>query len=156
MVLVLGTNWFRYSPSLYVGVRELVCCLHLWQKLSPLFVSKFHSVHALSQFLTACFHVTSLWLSLKSGASVAVIICNWICVIALQITDPSSRQKGLRTWKIKKVIVTQINVTPGHPLQEGQDTKMNWPTDRRLLYNLDFDFDFDFDMGCPVIDVSSF
>jgi hypothetical protein len=33
--------------------------------------------------------------------------------------------------KIKKVIVTQINVTSGHLLQEGQDTKTNWPTDRR-------------------------
>jgi hypothetical protein len=42
-------------------------------------------------------------------------------------TDPSSRQRG----KIKKVIVTQITVTCGHLLQEGQDTKMNWPTDLR-------------------------
>jgi hypothetical protein len=56
---------------------------------------------------------------------------NWTCVIALQITDPSSRQRGRPTWKIKKVIVAQINVTSGHLLQEGQDTKMNWPTDRR-------------------------
>jgi hypothetical protein len=31
----------------------------------------------------------------------------------------------------KKVIVTQINVTSGHLLQKGQDTKTNWPTDRR-------------------------
>jgi hypothetical protein len=56
---------------------------------------------------------------------------NWTCVTALQITDPSSRQRGRNTWKIKKVIVTQINVTSGHLLQEGQDTKENWPTDRR-------------------------
>jgi hypothetical protein len=57
---------------------------------------------------------------------------NWTCVIALQITDLSSRQRGLPTWKIKKVIVTQINVTSGHLFQEGQDTKTNWPTDCRL------------------------
>jgi hypothetical protein len=50
---------------------------------------------------------------------------NWTCVIALQITDPTSRQRGRPTWKIKKVIVTQINVTSGHLLQQGQDTKMN-------------------------------
>jgi hypothetical protein len=56
---------------------------------------------------------------------------NWTCVIALQITDLSSRQRGLPTWEVKKVIVTQINVTSGHLLQEGQDTKTNWPTDCR-------------------------
>jgi hypothetical protein len=56
---------------------------------------------------------------------------NWTCVIALQITDPSSRQGEPSTWKMKKVIVTQINVTSGHLLQKGQDTKTNWPTDRR-------------------------
>jgi hypothetical protein len=42
------------------------------------------------------------------------ITWNWTCVIALQITDPSS------------LIVTQINATSGHLLQEGQDTKTNW------------------------------
>jgi hypothetical protein len=56
---------------------------------------------------------------------------NWTYVIALQIADPSSRQRGCPTWKIKKVIVTQINVTPGHLFQKGQDTKTNRPTDRR-------------------------
>jgi hypothetical protein len=29
---------------------------------------------------------------------------NWTCAIALQITDPSSRQKGRPTWKINKEI----------------------------------------------------
>jgi hypothetical protein len=33
--------------------------------------------------------------------------------------------------KIKKGIVTQINVTSGHLLQKGHGTKTNWPTDRR-------------------------
>jgi hypothetical protein len=61
------------------------------------------------------------------------------CVIGLQVTDPSSHQRGRPTWKIKKVIVTQINVRSGHLLQEGQDTKTNWPTDRRS--SCDFDFD---------------
>jgi hypothetical protein len=59
------------------------------------------------------------------------VTLNWTCVIALQITDPSSRQRGRPIWKIKKVIFTQINVTSGHLLQKGQDTKANWPTDRR-------------------------
>jgi hypothetical protein len=27
---------------------------------------------------------------------------NWTCVIALQITDPSYRQRGRPTWKKKK------------------------------------------------------
>jgi hypothetical protein len=31
----------------------------------------------------------------------------------------------------KEAIVTQINVTSSHLLQKGQDTKTNWPTDRR-------------------------
>jgi hypothetical protein len=56
---------------------------------------------------------------------------NWTCLIALKITDPSSRQRGRPTWKIKKVSVTQINVTSCHLLQKGQDTKKNWPTDRQ-------------------------
>jgi hypothetical protein len=56
---------------------------------------------------------------------------NLTCIIALHITDPSSRQKGRPTWKIKEVIVTKINVTPGHLLQKDQDTKTNWPTNRR-------------------------
>jgi hypothetical protein len=56
---------------------------------------------------------------------------NSTCAIALQITDPSSRQRGRPTWRINKVIVTQINVTSGHLPQKGQDTKTNWPTDRR-------------------------
>jgi hypothetical protein len=29
---------------------------------------------------------------------------------------------------MKKVIVTEINITSGHMLQKGQDTKTNWPT----------------------------
>jgi hypothetical protein len=36
----------------------------------------------------------------------------------------------------KKVIVTQRNVTSGHPFQKQHDTKTNWPTDRRPQYNL--------------------
>jgi hypothetical protein len=31
----------------------------------------------------------------------------------------------------KKVIVTQINVTSGQLLQKAQNTKTNWPADRR-------------------------
>jgi hypothetical protein len=38
------------------------------------------------------------------------IAWNWTCVIALQITDPSSRQRGRPTWKINKVIATQITL----------------------------------------------
>jgi hypothetical protein len=66
---------------------------------------------------------------------------NWngTFVIALQITDPSSRQRGRPTWKIKKVIVAQINVTSGHLLQKGQDTKMNWPTVVMWLHGLSSD-----------------
>jgi hypothetical protein len=37
--------------------------------------------------------------------------------------------------KIKKEIVTQRNVTSGHPLQKRHGTKTNWPTDRRSQYN---------------------
>jgi hypothetical protein len=61
---------------------------------------------------------------------------NWTCVIALQISDPSSRQRGRPTWKIKKVIVTQMNVTSGLKLQERHNTETNWPTDRRSQCNL--------------------
>jgi hypothetical protein len=50
---------------------------------------------------------------------------NNTCDIALQITDPSSCQRGPLTIKIKKVIVTQIDVTSGHSFQKGQDTKTN-------------------------------
>jgi hypothetical protein len=64
---------------------------------------------------------------------------NWTCVIALQITDPSSRQRGRPTWKIKQVIATQINVTSGHLLQDRQDTKTNWPTDCRSQCDFYFD-----------------
>jgi hypothetical protein len=63
------------------------------------------------------------------------ITWTWTCVIALQITDPFSRQRGRPTWKRKEVIVTQRgNVTSGHPLQKGHDTKTNWPTDRQSQY----------------------
>jgi hypothetical protein len=61
---------------------------------------------------------------------------NRTCVIALQITDPSSPQRGRPTLKIKKIIVTQINVTSGHLLKKRQGTKTNWPTDRRSQCNL--------------------
>jgi hypothetical protein len=74
------------------------------------------------------------WQISGNGSGIyANIFCDvtWNCVIALQITDPSSRQRGHPTWKIKKVFVTQINVTFGQLLQKGQDTKNNWPTDRR-------------------------
>jgi hypothetical protein len=60
----------------------------------------------------------------------------WTCVIALHITGPSSRQRELPARKRKKVIVTQRNLTSGHPLQKGPDTKTNWPTDRRSQYSL--------------------
>jgi hypothetical protein len=62
----------------------------------------------------------------------------WTCVIALQITDPSSRQRGRPTWRRKKVIATQRSVKSGHLLQMGPDTKTNWSTDRRSQYNLSF------------------
>jgi hypothetical protein len=65
---------------------------------------------------------------------------NWTSVIARQIKDPSSCQRGRPTWKLKKVIVPQINVTSGHLLQKGQDTKTNWPTDRRSQCNLELNF----------------
>jgi hypothetical protein len=64
------------------------------------------------------------------------ITWNWTCVIALKITDPSSHQSGWPTWKIKTVIVIQRNITSGHLLQKGQDTKTNWPTDYWSQYNL--------------------
>jgi hypothetical protein len=38
------------------------------------------------------------------------ITWNWTCVIALQITDPSSHQRGRPAWKnTEKVIVSQRN-----------------------------------------------
>jgi hypothetical protein len=80
------------------------------------------------------------------------IIWNWTCIIALQITDPSSRQRWCPTWKNKKVIVTQINVTSGHRLQKGHDTKMNWPTERWSQYNLNL---VDADSGWQSIDPTS-
>jgi hypothetical protein len=55
---------------------------------------------------------------------------NWTWVIALQITGPSSGQRGRPTWKIKNLIVTQINVTSGHLLQRGCG---NLPHERQLL-----------------------
>jgi hypothetical protein len=42
--------------------------------------------------------------------------------------------------KIKKVIVTQINVVSGHLLQEGQDTKTIWRTYSRSYCDFYFDF----------------
>jgi hypothetical protein len=52
----------------------------------------------------------------------------WTGVIELQITDPSSRQRGRPTWRRKNVIVTQRNVKCGHLLQREPDTKTNCPT----------------------------
>jgi hypothetical protein len=60
----------------------------------------------------------------------------WTCVISLQITDPSSRQRGRPTWRRKKVIVTKRDVKSGHPFQKGPDTKTNWTADRRSQYNV--------------------
>jgi hypothetical protein len=68
-------------------------------------------------------------------------ILSWVlrdynqCVIALQITDPSSRQRGRPTWRRKKLIVTQRNLKSGHLPQRGPETKTNWPTGRRSQYN---------------------
>jgi hypothetical protein len=41
--------------------------------------------------------------------------------------------------KNKEVIVTQINVTSGHLLQKGEDTKTNWPTDCRSQCDFDLE-----------------
>jgi hypothetical protein len=61
--------------------------------------------------------------------------CNqWL--IALQISDPSSRQRGHPTWRRKNVIVEQRKLKSGHGLQRGPDSKANWPTDRRSQYIL--------------------
>jgi hypothetical protein len=56
-------------------------------------------------------------------------------VIALQIIDPSSCQRGRPAWRRKKTIVTQRNVKSGHELQRGPGTKTNCPADRRSQYN---------------------
>jgi hypothetical protein len=47
------------------------------------------------------------------------ITWTWTRVIALQITDPSSHQRGRPTWKRKNAIVTHRNVTSGHRSQRG-------------------------------------
>jgi hypothetical protein len=39
----------------------------------------------------------------------------WTCVIAQQITDPSSRHRGRPTWRRKKVIVTQKSYPHNRP-----------------------------------------
>jgi hypothetical protein len=70
------------------------------------------------------------------------ITSTWTCVIALQITDPSSCQRGCPTRKRKKVIVTQRNVTSGHPFQKGHNTKTKWPTDRQSQHNLNFNLNY--------------
>jgi hypothetical protein len=54
------------------------------------------------------------------------ITWNWTCAVALQITDPSFRQRGRPTWKN-----SHSNLTSGHPLRKGQNTKTSWPTVRR-------------------------
>jgi hypothetical protein len=51
------------------------------------------------------------------------------CVIALQITDPSSRQRGHPTWRIKKAIVKQMKLL----WARHEDELVNWPLS---LYNL--------------------
>jgi hypothetical protein len=53
------------------------------------------------------------------------------CVIALQITNPSSRQRGRLTRRRKKAIVKERNLKSDYLPQRGPNTKTNWPTDRR-------------------------
>jgi hypothetical protein len=36
---------FVYFPFLYMGVRDLVCRIDLWHRLSPPFISQLHSLH---------------------------------------------------------------------------------------------------------------
>jgi hypothetical protein len=64
------------------------------------------------------------------------ITWTWTCVIALQITDPSSRQRGRPAWRRRKLIVTQRNVKSVHLLQKEHYTEMNWPINCRSQYNL--------------------
>jgi hypothetical protein len=59
----------------------------------------------------------------------------WTCVTVLQITNPSSPQRGRPTWSRKNGFVTQRNVKSGHLLQRGPSTQTDWPTDRRSQYN---------------------
>jgi hypothetical protein len=50
-------------------------------------------------------------------------------LIALQITDLSSRQRGRPTWRRKKVIVKQRKLKSGHGRQSGawhQDELADW------------------------------
>jgi hypothetical protein len=63
-------------------------------------------------------------------------------VIALQITDPSSRQRRCPTWRRKKTIATHRNLKSGHLPQIGLGTKTNWPTDCRSQYILNLIFVF--------------
>jgi hypothetical protein len=49
-------------------------------------------------------------------------------MITLQITDPSSRQRGHPTWRRKKVIVTQRSVKSGHLPQRGRPRWTGWLT----------------------------
>jgi hypothetical protein len=58
-----------------------------------------------------------------------------MCMILLQITDPSSHQRECPTSRRNKVFVMQRNLKSGHLPQKGPDTKMNWLTDCRSQYN---------------------
>jgi hypothetical protein len=60
--------------------------------------------------------------------------------LKLNLHHCTANQRGRPTWENKKVIVTQRNVTAGHPLQKGRDTKTNWLTDCRSQYNLNLNF----------------
>jgi hypothetical protein len=64
---------------------------------------------------------------LADWPSVAIYL-TLICVVALQITYPSSRQRRHLTWR-RKTFVTQSNVKSGHLLQRRPNTKTNWSTD---------------------------
>jgi hypothetical protein len=64
------------------------------------------------------------------------ITWTWTCVIALQITDPSSRQRGSPIWKKQESNCHSMKCKIWSPAPKVHDTKMNWPTDRRSQYNL--------------------
>jgi hypothetical protein len=46
---------FILHSFLYIGVRDLVCRIDMWHKLSPPFVLQFHSVRDSSQFVSEYF-----------------------------------------------------------------------------------------------------
>jgi hypothetical protein len=53
-------------------------------------------------------------------------------VIALQITDLPSRQRGRPTKRGNEAIVKQIKLNFGHGPRRGLDIKTSWLTDRQL------------------------